>query len=649
MFVPPRKRRRADASQLSPSPFSQSRPHSTAAAISVTAVTANSQLDLLTNDAADLIVHPSTPAQLDGVQHQDAASSNRPGDAKRRYSCRVCGIKLSSASNRVRHERAKHKESDWKGGAAPSAQASTSSSATQTVGCKRSSALSDAGNTQLTEDCQPPLHEDDSESDSPGASASAESEDEESHSTTQRAESNTEMDHEFELPTPMLDLSTCEGLRPMLREEDLQTHCYSFLVWLSQPPVTQSEALVKARRIKSMQQLQPIKYNLRFIFALLYEREAIMQVDLDQLKRLSLCQTLFQAMSDRQVGSARIHAVFLLLKKVLIYLSSLESSERHQFVQASAYESFFFVDSICSDSSHRRKQESRNRALLGVQQSQLLHKSQPMLPHQAFVVPKQWGGGAPLKAANIAEASMGSPPASSHISDQAPSNELNKTELQQVAKGCVAFLNAHLPPHAPGSMIMTSLPDDRLFMAHLVTATLCLGLAPRSQILKQLRIGSSFAKQTDDRYWVKILAEMSKNGKPTMFAISAQLTAAFDHYLDIIRPRLLAQGLASARSESDAPHDYVFVKRNGTAPRADFSTCTCLITQTLIGRPVNAHAFRAAVVTAFYETGASQSEMDVLATIMAHDPTTAKNFYYRPQIAAAAVQTNDKMAELLLQ
>ena len=54
-------------------------------------------------------------------------------------------------------------------------------------------------------------------------------------------------------------------------------------------------------------------------------------------------------------------------------------------------------------------------------------------------------------------------------------------------------------------------------------------------------------------------------------------------------------------------------------------------------------------MTAFYETGASQSEMDVLATIMAHDPTTAKNFYFRPQIAAAAVQTNDKMAELLLQ
>lgn len=155
-----------------------------------------------------------------------------------------------------------------------------------------------------------------------------------------------------------------------------------------------------------------------------------------------------------------------------------------------------------------------------------------------------------------------------------------------------------------------------------------------------------------------------------MFAISEHLTPAFDHYLQIVRPRLLNQNpqasgkahtsegqfeeasVAAVPAASEVSqtlqHDYVFVKRNGTAPRSDFSACTSLVTQQYIGRAVNAHAFRAAVVTAYYEMGATQSEMDILANIMAHDPATAKSFYYRPKVAAAAIQTNDKVAQLLL-
>ena len=64
-------------------------------------------------------------------------------------------------------------------------------------------------------------------------------------------------------------------------------------------------------------------------------------------------------------------------------------------------------------------------------------------------------------------------------------------------------------------------------MSYLVTSTLCLGLAPRSQVLKQLQLGTSFEKNEDDgRYWVRLLAEMSKNGKPTTFALPLELTPA---------------------------------------------------------------------------------------------------------------------------
>jgi hypothetical protein len=200
-------------------------------------------------------------------------------------------------------------------------------------------------------------------------------------------------------------------------------------------------------------------------------------------------------------------------------------------------------------------------------------------------------------------------------------NEISQTELQQVAKACLAYLGSHLDPTNPTGSSGTNKSigaADHGFMAYLVTATLCFGLAPRSQVLKQLQIGTSFTKQSSASssscYVVKLLAEMSKNGKPTMFTIPEQLTPAFDYYLHTVRPRLT--------HNIEPSHAYVFVKRRGTAPRSDSSSLTCLATMQILGRPVNAHAFRSAIITTFYESGASQSEMDVLATIMAHDPSS---------------------------
>ena len=469
-----------------------------------------------------------------------------------------------------------------------------------------------------------------------------------------------------------------EGFRPMLQEAELQAGCFPFLQWLSLPPLTSCEALVKARRVKSLTQLQPIKSNLRFIFAVLYEKELIQSIDLKELSKLPICQALFEALSHRNVGSARFHAVFLLIKKVLVYLTSQESTQRRQFLQPTMHESFMYVDSICSDSSYKRKQETRNRAVLGIHATQVLVKGQPPTP---FQVPQVWTPARNETSASLSQTvaptrSQGpvtkptsgqpSPPASgpssqsnnaanssSSASSSSQDQELTKEELQQVAKGCLSYLQSALDastcaPTAAAAAAATSsgrVNLDRLYMAHLVTATLCLGLAPRSQVMKQLRLGSSFVKESaDGRYWVKMLADMSKNGKPTTFAIPAQLTPAFDFYIDTIRPRLVGQQQPPADS-----HDYVFVKQNGSAPRPDFSSCTNLVTQRLIGRPINAHAFRAAVITAYYQAGASQSEMDTLASIMAHDPATARNFYFKPQFNQAALQANEKMTELLLQ
>lgn len=222
----------------------------------------------------------------------------------------------------------------------------------------------------------------------------------------------------------------------------------------------------------------------------------------------------------------------------------------------------------------------------------------------------------------------------SHALDSATSaspNELTEAELKTVTKGSLAYLHSREPA---------------LYMHHLVTAMLCLGLAPRSQVLRQLQLGSTFVKEADGRYWVRMLADHNKNGKPTAFALARELTEPYDFYLSTIRPALLQQ--QHHQGEGNQLHDYVFFKRNGSAPRADFSELTALATQQLIGRPVNAHAFRSAVITTFYKSGASQSDMDVLASLMAHDPATARTYYFRPQMAEAAVSTNERVLASLL-
>jgi hypothetical protein len=91
--------------------------------------------------------------------------------------------------------------------------------------------------------------------------------------------------------------------------------------------------------------------------------------------------------------------------------------------------------------------------------------------------------------------------------------------------------------------------ESHLYARYLVTATFCLGLAPRSQILKQLRIGSSFVKE-NGRYWMKLLAEQSKDGKPTLLAIPDALTQAYDHYLEHVRPLIAVKKNRTQTSSS---------------------------------------------------------------------------------------------------
>ncbi len=270
-----------------------------------------------------------------------------------------------------------------------------------------------------------------------------------------------------------------------------------------------------------------------------------------------------------------------------MYLSSRESSLRRQYLPPSTYESYMYVDSICADASSRRRQETRNRAMLGIQASKQLHQSQPMrvapaLATDAFTMPSLYGGSfetpstkkplsppSPLTVTELPSQAVAAAAAAAEM-DLSP-NELTLDELKAVASGALAYLQTR---------------DPTYYVHHLVVASLVLGLAPRTQVLRQLRLGSSFVKEADGRWWVRMVGETMKNGKPTVFALPKQLTEPFDFYFSTIRPELLRQ-----HGGNDA-HDYVFFKKNGSAPRKDFSELTALATTQLIGRAVNPHAFR---------------------------------------------------------
>lgn len=318
-------------------------------------------------------------------------------------------------------------------------------------------------------------------------------------------------------------------------------------------------------------------------------------------------------------------------QKVLVYISGCNSIAQRQYLPPNLIESYGYVSGICSENGLRRKTEARNRTLFGVKATkQLLLDHRGAHSSQPFAIPATWTTDKEVQE-------HPAPPSASSLSAAATApavgtsnNEMSTKELQQVTKQCLAGL--HELMEVPLSSDPTKAGvSDRWFMCLLITATLALGLAPRSMVLSQLRIGSSFTKGEDGRLWIKLLAEQSKNNRPTCFALPLQLTPVYTHYIEQVRPRLLAQAIAGSknavvRGGDAADPQHLFMKRNSASARTDFNSCVNMVTQKFLHRPLNTHSFRSAVVTAFYDNtcSGSESELIVLSQIMGHDIGTAR-------------------------
>ena len=114
--------------------------------------------------------------------------------------------------------------------------------------------------------------------------------------------------------------------------------------------------------------MNPIKANLRFIFATLFEHHVLNDVNeikLDIFEDVVLCEELRHNLTQRQVQGERLYAIFLLIKKILVFLSSERSLREKKYQPPILIPSFVFVDSVCGEASEVRKKSAQNRHLLG--------------------------------------------------------------------------------------------------------------------------------------------------------------------------------------------------------------------------------------------------------------------------------------------
>ena len=110
-----------------------------------------------------------------------------------------------------------------------------------------------------------------------------------------------------------------------------------------------------------------VRQNLRHTLAAVLQHCQVQPSDLtlSTFVQLDVCRRLLAALKQRGVKSGRIHTIFLMVKKILVYLSSHQSEQTKQYIQPTSLASFHFVTAVCSEATSLRKAEARDRQVLG--------------------------------------------------------------------------------------------------------------------------------------------------------------------------------------------------------------------------------------------------------------------------------------------
>ena len=161
--------------------------------------------------------------------------------------------------------------------------------------------------------------------------------------------------------------------------------------------------------------------------------------------------------------------------------------------------------------------------------------------------------------------------------------------------------------------------EQKWYINCLITLMLCLGLAPRHQVLVSLTPSTLLppltgANDSSTQYLIRMSAHQSKISEPVVLLLPAELTGHLRWYQRTLVP--------SGYTES------IFLQR-GQQPRQNFSDGTKDVTQVLIGKPVTCHSFRGTVATIFSEH--PDVGRRALARIQNHSFSTHDTDYTRHQ------------------
>ena len=444
---------------------------------------------------------------------------------------------------------------------------------------------------------------------------------------------------------------------PMVQDETLDGLAAGFYQWLGQSAVSPLEQLVKHSKLITPQQLLPIKSNLKFLCNILLGNRIVkneLALRLAHFTRIDVISAIHDQLRRNNCKSERIYALFLLLKKLAIYLTTKQSIATSSYLlPVSVIPSYSLIETVANEHCMLRKRSTRDR-LAGIQQQPL--NIQSAVPAAA----------APGENSNSINNNSNS--SNQMFTNSSSSNTANtakqqrqyeqiiptKEDLSKLAVESIRFMNSIVTD--PAFLKVKDTPVR--YAQHLVMGILVLHPTPRTQVIANLNFGVSstaapptsvdpldpLPPQTlfkeNGTYAVRMSSALSKDRQPVVFQLSSQLTSALDFYFQSIRPLLV--------TKDHADQGYVFVGP-ANKPKPNFTSWTTAITHTVLGKRITTHSFRHGMISMLYEhsENTSDTQMQKLASIMSHSHDVVRQFYFKISRRNESTQFNNEISSLL--